>query len=488
MKRERRVKIIATIGPASCEPAMLERLVQAGADVFRINMSHSSHDDLRTYVGALREVEAKHGPIAILADLQGPKLRISSLAEGQVRLQRGQRVVFDANHAPGNAERIGLLHPEIYAAAEPGHTLLIDDGKLNLKILTVTPGRLVAEVVTGGILSSRKGVNLPDAVLPLASMTSKDREDCEAAVKAGVDWIAVSFVQRAQDILDVKAIVQGRAWVMAKIERRAAVTALDEILGQSDGIMVARGDLGVEVPLEQVPGLQKQLLRAGRHSGKPVVVATQMLESMTASPVPTRAEVSDVATAVFEGADAVMLSAESATGAYPAEAVATMDRVAREVERDRNYDSILHFRETSANVTTAGAISAAAASIAETLKLKAIVCYTQTGATGLHVAQQRPRQPVLVLTPSKATSRRLNLVWGLHCVETAGPANTTEMVGIAEGECKVGGYASDGERVIVCAGVPFKRPGSTNMLRVFTVGETVQTAPDKAHKDTKAKS
>jgi pyruvate kinase len=472
MKRERRVKIIATLGPSTRDPGAIERLLLAGADVFRINMSHSSHSDLNYYTGVLRELEGKYGPIAILADLQGPKLRISSLAEGQVHLERGARVVFDANHAPGNAERIGLLHPEIYAAAQPGHTLLLDDGKLNLRILDVTPGRLVAEVVAGGILSSRKGVNLPDAILPLASMTGKDREDCEAALEAGADWIAVSFVQRAQDIIDVKAIVQGRAGIMAKIEMRAAVAGMDDILDESDAIMVARGDLGVELPLEQVPGIQKQLLRAARHRGKPVVVATQMLESMIASPVPTRAEVSDVATAVFEGADAVMLSAESATGAYPSEAVATMDRVAREVEKDRNYDSILHFRETSSNHSTAGAISAAAASIAETLNLKAIVCYTATGTTGLRVAQQRPRQPILVLTPVKATSRRLNLVWGLHCVETADPANTTEMVRIAEAESRAGNYAHDGDRVIVCAGVPFKRPGTTNMLRVFTLSAT----------------
>ncbi|MGO9170619.1 MAG: pyruvate kinase [Rhodomicrobium sp.] len=472
MKRERRVKIIATLGPSTREPGAIERLLLAGADVFRINMSHSSHSDLNYYVGVLRELEGKYGPIAILADLQGPKLRISSLAEGQVHLERGARVVFDANHAPGNAERIGLLHPEIYAAAKPGHTLLLDDGKLNLRILDVTPGRLVAEVVAGGILSSRKGVNLPDAILPLASMTGKDREDCEAALEAGADWIAVSFVQRAQDIIDVKAIVQGRAGIMAKIEMRAAVAGMNDILDESDAIMVARGDLGVELPLEQVPGIQKQLLRAARHRGKPVVVATQMLESMIASPVPTRAEVSDVATAVFEGADAVMLSAESATGAYPSEAVATMDRVAREVEKDRNYDSILHFRETSSNHSTAGAISAAATSIAETLNLKAIVCYTATGTTGLRVAQQRPRQPILVLTPVKATSRRLNLVWGLHCVETADPANTTEMVRIAESESRAGNYADDGDRVIVCAGVPFKRPGTTNMLRVFTLSAT----------------
>jgi pyruvate kinase len=472
MKRDRKVKIVATLGPSTRDPAAMERLIEAGADVFRINMSHSSHGDLRAYAATLRNLEAKYGPIAILADLQGPKLRISSLAEGQVILERGERVVFDANHAPGTRNRIGLLHPEIYAAAEPGHTLLLDDGKLNLKILEATPGRIVAEVVVGGVLSSRKGVNLPDAILPLASMTSKDREDCEAALEAGADWIAVSFVQRPQDVIDVKEIVKGRAAIMSKIERRAAITAIGEILDESDGVMVARGDLGVELPLEQVPGLQKQLLRAARDRGKPVVVATQMLESMITAPVPTRAEVSDVATAVFEGADAVMLSAESATGAYPAEAVATMDRVAREVEKDINYESILHFRETSSDHSTAGAITAAAATIAASLDLKAIICYTATGTTGLRVAQQRPRAPILVLTPVKATSRRLNIVWGLHCVETEDPANSSEMVRIADTVARAEKYANEGDRVIACAGVPFKRPGTTNMLRVFRIGET----------------
>jgi pyruvate kinase len=471
MKRHRRTKIIATLGPSSSDAAQLEKLILAGADVFRINMSHSSHDDMRAYVAALRKLEGKYGPIAILADLQGPKLRISSFEAGQVRLERGHRIVLDANHAPGDANRVGLLHPEIYAVAEPGHTLLIDDGKLNLKIVDAQPGRLIAEVVTGGVLSSRKGVNVPDVVLPVASMTAKDREDCEAALAAGVDWVAISFVQRAQDVLDVKAIVQGRAAVMAKIERYAAIAAIKDILTEADGIMVARGDLGVEIPLEQVPGLQKQLLAAARDRGKPVVVATQMLESMTASPVPTRAEVSDVATAVFEGADAVMLSAESATGAYPIEAVETMDRVAREVERDGNYEKILRFRPTASTQTAADAIAAATASIAETLELKAIVCYTATGWTGLRVARQRPRQPVLVLTPVKETARRLNLVWGLHCVQTADPANTAQMVKGAEAVARAEGYAANGDRAIVCAGVPFKRPGTTNMIRIFRVGE-----------------
>jgi pyruvate kinase len=471
MKRERLVKIVATLGPASRSPEMIERLYLAGADVFRINMSHSTGDDLRQDVSAIRAVEAKHGPIAILADLQGPKLRISSFAEGQVLLQPGKRLVLDANHAPGNAERVGLLHPEIYASAKPGHTLLVDDGKIALRIVEANPGRLVTEVVVGGMLSSRKGINFPDAVLPLAAMTAKDREDCEAALEAGVDWIALSFVQRPKDVTDVKDMVQGRAFLMAKIERRAGIESMLGILREADGIMVARGDLGVEMPLEQVPGLQKKLLRAAREQGRPVVVATQMLESMTASPVATRAEVSDVATAVFDGADAVMLSAESATGAYPVEAVATMDKVAREVETDRNYRDILHFRETSSSGTPADAISAAASSIAATLDLEAIVCYTATGTTALRAARYRPCKPILVLTPVRETARRLTLVWGLHCVLTDDPHNDAEMVRIAQKEAVKESYASAGERVIVSAGVPFGRPGTTNMLRIVTIGE-----------------
>jgi pyruvate kinase len=471
MKRQRRTKIVATLGPSTSGPEQIERLLLAGVDVFRINMSHSSHDDMRRYVAILRDLENKYGPVSILADLQGPKLRISSLAEGQIRLERGQRIVFDANHAPGSSARVGLLHPEIYAAAKPGHTLLVDDGKLNLRIIETSPGRLVAEVVVGGILSSRKGVNLPDAILPLGALTSKDLEDLDAALDADVDWVALSFVQRAQDIRDARAIIGDRAAIMSKIERRAAIHAIGEIIDESDGVMVARGDLGVELPLEEVPGLQKQLLRAARDRGKPVVVATQMLESMIASPVPTRAEVSDVATAVFDGADAVMLSAESATGGYPAEAVATMDRVAREVEKDLNYESILHFRETHSGHTEADAISAAAASIAQSLDLKAIVCYTATGTTALRVARQRPRQPILVLTPVKKTSRRLNMVWGLRCVETDDPANTKEMVRNAEKVAREEGYAADGDRVIICAGIPFKTPGTTNMLRIFKLSE-----------------
>lgn len=471
MKRDRRVKIIATLGPASRSPEMIERLHLAGADVFRINMSHSSADDLHRDVANIRAVEAKHGPISILADLQGPKLRISSFAEGKVNLQQGQRLVLDANHTPGSAERVGLLHPEIYASAKPGHTLLVDDGKIALKIMESTPGRLVTQVMVGGVLSSRKGVNFPDAILPLAAMTEKDKDDCLAALAANVDWIALSFVQRPQDVSDVKAIVNGRAYIMSKIERRAAIDSMDEIIDESDGIMVARGDLGVEMPLEQVPGLQKRLLRACRDQGRPVVVATQMLESMTALPVATRAEVSDVATAVFEGADAVMLSAESATGSYPVEAVATMDKVARHVESDSNYADTIHFRKTTPDGTAADAISAAAASIADALKLKVIVCYTATGTTALRAARHRPSQPILVLTPIQETARRLSLAWGLHCVTTTDPQNESQMVQGAGVMVEREGYASSGERVIVSAGVPFGRPGTTNMLRIVTIGE-----------------
>jgi pyruvate kinase len=476
MRRGRRVKIIATLGPSSSSPERIAALIEAGVDVFRINMSHTSHEDLRTLVSRVRADPQRQGATAILADLQGPKLRISGLIGDQVELVQGQRLILDANHSPGDAQRVGMMHPEIYEAAKPGHTLLIDDGKINLRIEEVQPGRLVTRVVFGGILKSRKGVNLPDAVLPVAAMTAKDRDDCKAAVEAGVDWVALSFVQRRQDILDVKAAVNGAAAIMAKIERRTAVQALDEILDEADGIMVARGDLGVELPIEEVPGIQKHLLRAARDAGKPVVVATQMLESMTAAPVPTRAEVSDVATAVFEGADAVMLSAESATGDYPVQAVATMDRIAQQVEADPNYDGILHFRETQSNRTAADAISAAAATVGHALDVKAIVCYTATGTTALRVARQRTGQPLLVLTPVEKTLRRLNLVWGLHCVLARDPKTTGEMVKFANEAALAYGYAQPGEPILVCAGVPFGTPGTTNMLRIFTAEAVAKPA------------
>ncbi|HET7849537.1 MAG TPA: pyruvate kinase, partial [Pseudolabrys sp.] len=342
MRRLRRAKIVATLGPASSDASVIARLFEAGADVFRINMSHTSHDRMRELVSAIRSVEREHSrPIGILVDLQGPKLRLGTFAGGSAVVKKGDNFVFDANTQPGDATRVWLPHPEIFAAVEPGHTMLIDDGKVRLNVTAATPERIDARVAVGGKLSDRKGVSLPDSTIPFSALAEKDRSDLEAALEAGIDWVALSFIQRPEDIAEAKKITRGRAAVMAKIEKPQAVTKLTEILDAADALMVARGDLGVEMPLEKVPAVQKQMTRAARNAGKPVIVATQMLESMINAPVPTRAEVSDVATAIYEGADAVMLSAESAAGHYPVEAVATMNRIAEEVEHDPNYRAII---------------------------------------------------------------------------------------------------------------------------------------------------
>jgi pyruvate kinase len=388
MRRQRRTKIVATLGPASSEPAQIARLFEAGADVFRINMSHTPHDRMRAMVAAIRDIEKNYGrPIAVLVDLQGPKLRIGAFASDAVTLAKGAHFVLDADPAPGDATRVHLPHPEILAALEAGHTLLVDDGKIRLTVIEADAKRAVARVEVGGKLTARKGVSLPDTTIPASALTPKDRTDLEAALDAGIDWVGLSFIQRPEDVAEAKKITRGRAAVMSKIEKPQAVHRLDEILDITDALMVARGDLGVEMPLEKVPGVQKQITRAARAAGKPVVVATQMLESMIASPVPTRAEVSDVATAIFEGADAVMLSAESAAGQYPVEAVTTMNRIAEEVERDPTYRAIIHAQRTAPEATGADAIAAASRQIAETLDLSAVVCWTSSGATALRYAR-----------------------------------------------------------------------------------------------------
>ena len=429
MRRNRRVKIVATLGPVSTNEEMMRALFTAGADVFRINMSHATPEGLREAHAIIRKLEVEFSrPIGILADLQGPKLRIGKLESGAIKLTEGDVVSFVRREAIGGLGRVHLPHPEIFEAVRQGHTLLLDDGKLKLRVVDASDVRIDAEVVTGGMLASRKGISLPDTVLPFGAMTDKDRVDLEQALQVGVDWIALSFVQRADDIAEARKLVRGRAAIMAKIEKPAALTQLKEIIQLADGIMVARGDLGVEMPVEKVPGLQKQITRAARNAGKPVVVATQMLESMIFAPVPTRAEVSDVATAVFEGADAVMLSAESAVGKFPVEAVATMDRVAMEVERDPLYEAIIHAQRIGPEATGADAISAAARTVAETLNLAAIICYTASGATSLRAARERPAQPILALTPIPATGRKLAVVWGLHCVLTGDPKDLDDMV------------------------------------------------------------
>jgi pyruvate kinase len=472
MQRSRRVKILATLGPASSDKPTIASLYRAGADVFRINMSHARHEEMRRLVGIVREVEAEVGrPIGILADLQGPKLRIGAFAGQAAQLASGAAFVLDLDRTPGDAGRVELPHPEILPALTPGSRLLLDDGRIVLRVTEATPQRIVTRVETGGRLTDHKGISVPDAVLPVSAMTAKDRTDVEAVLNAGVDWIAVSFVQRAEDMAEVRKLARAKAAVLAKIEKPQAVEHLAAIIEASDALMVARGDLGVEMPLERVPGIQKQITRAARKAGKPVVIATQMLESMIVAPVPTRAEVSDVATAVFDGADAIMLSAESAAGAHPVEAVATMDRIAREVERDPNYVAILRAQRTEPEPTAADAVSAAARQIAETLNLAAICCYTASGATGLRAARERPQMPIVALSPIAATARKLSLVWGLHTVVGDEPTSLEGMVAHAAEVAEAEGIAARGARVIIVAGVPLGTPGATNMLRIAYVGE-----------------
>ncbi|HWE79470.1 MAG TPA: pyruvate kinase [Pseudolabrys sp.] len=472
MRRLRRTKIVATLGPASSNPEMIARLFEAGADVFRINMSHTSHDRMRELVAMIRGVEHDTGrPIGILVDLQGPKLRLGTFDGGSAMVKKGDTFVLDSDPAPGDATRAYLPHPEIFAGAEPGHTLLIDDGKVRLTVTAAQPKRMVTRVEVAGKVSDRKGVSLPDSTIPFSALAEKDRTDLEAALDAGIDWVALSFIQRPEDIAEAKKITRGRAAVMAKIEKPQAVVRLSEIMDLADALMVARGDLGVEMPLEKVPAVQKQMTRMGRATGKPVVVATQMLESMINSPVPTRAEVSDVATAIYEGADAIMLSAESAAGQYPIEAVAMMNRIARETENDPTYRSIIDAQRAEPEATGADAIADAARQIADTLDLAAAICWTSSGSTALRVARERPRPPIVALSPNMSTGRRLAVVWGVHCVVTEDAHDQDDMVGRA---CRIAfkeGFAKPGQRVIVVAGVPLGTPGATNMLRIAYVGQ-----------------
>jgi pyruvate kinase len=467
MRRSRRVKIVATLGPASFAPEMIARLFEAGVDVFRVNMSHTSFDVVKKLHAAVRAAEAQfERPIGILADLQGPKFRIGNIGGERAILNDGATFRFDTVESDGGPERVFLPHRQIFEAVEPGHTLLLDDGKIRMCVIAKGTSTIDATVLVGGTLASRKGISLPDTVLPIGPLTDKDKADLDYALRLGVDWVALSFVQRGDDVKLARQIIGQAAALMSKIEKPAAIVDLDSVIANSDGLMVARGDLGVELPLERVPGLQKQIVGKARAAGKPVVVATQMLESMIASPVPTRAEVSDVATAVFDGADAIMLSAESAVGKYPIEAIRTMDRIAVEVESDPSYGAILYATRTPPQATAADAIAAAAHTVADTLRLACIICYTATGSTALRVARERPGLPVIGLSPVVGTGRKLALVWGVHCVLTSDPENQAAMVRKA---CRIAfdeGFAKAGEGVIIVAGVPLGSPGTTNMVRI----------------------
>ncbi len=463
MKRNRKVKILATLGPASSEESVIRKLFEAGADVFRINMSHASHDLMRELVRRIRNVEKELGrPIGILADLQGPKLRVGAFKDGKVDLVPGQTFTLDNNNTPGDATRVYLPHPEILEAVEPGHRLLIDDGKLMLVAEACDGKSIRCKVISGTRISDRKGVSLPDTTLGVGALTEKDRNDLDAVLKEEIDWVALSFIQRPEDLAEVRKISRGKVGLLSKIEKPQAVTRLDEIIELSDALMVARGDLGA--------GIQKLITHKARRAGKPVVVATQMLESMITAPVPTRAEVSDVAAAVFEGADAIMLSAESASGQYPVEAVATMNRIAEKIEQEPTYSGIIDAQRAIPEPTAADAISLAARQIAETLKLAAIVTYTASGTTGLRAARERPRVPIVALSPVLETTRRLSLVWGLHCVMTEDAHDQEDMVNRACNIVNEQEFGKPGDRIIIIAGVPFGTPGSTNMLRVAYIG------------------
>lgn len=472
MRRLRKIKIVATLGPASNDYDTIRALFEAGADVFRLNMSHGDQEEIRTRHAIIRKVEADTGrPIAILADLQGPKLRCGVFAAGAETLIAGQPFRFDLDPAPGDAHRVCLPHREIFAALEPGTTLLVNDGKIRLKVERCGGDFAECTVTTGGVISNRKGVNVPDVLLPLAALSQKDRSDLEFACDLGVDWLALSFVQRPEDVTEARALARGRAAILSKIEKPAAVRNFADILAVSDGIMVARGDLGVELPVQNVPPIQKRLVRACRAAAKPVIVATQMLESMIESPMPTRAEVSDVATAIYEGADAVMLSAESAAGAYPVEAVTTMNNVAISVESDPVYREVIEASRKVAYGSVADSIVGAAREIAENCDIRAICCFTQSGTTASLVARERPRVPIIALTPIMAVARKLCLTWGAHCVVTGEVDRFRTAVLCAVGAVREHGFAQTRDQIVVTAGVPFNVPGSTNILRVAPCDE-----------------
>jgi pyruvate kinase len=470
MRRHRRVKIVATLGPASDSPEVIGKLFEAGADVFRLNFSHGTHAEHERRIAVIRQLEeATRRPISVLADMQGPKLRIGKIAGGGVDLEAGRAFRLDLDGADGDAARAPLPHPEIFEALADGTDLLLDDGRIRLRV--ERHGRDFAEttVITGGRLSDRKGVNVPQAVLRLSALTRKDRQDLSFALDHGVDWIGLSFVQRPDDVAEARKLVGGRAGLLTKLEKPAAIARLDEIIALADAVMVARGDLGVELPPEDVPSIQKQIVRACRVAGKPVIVATQMLESMVNAPAPTRAEASDVATAVYDGADAVMLSAESAAGKYPVEAVEMMSRIISRVERDPSYRAIMDAVHPRPEETASDAITAAAAQVASTIKAAAIVTFTTSGSTALRAARERPTVPILCLTERVSTARRLALAWGVHCVVAGGLTAFSEMVDRAVAIARHEDFAKNGQRLVVTAGVPFGTPGSTNVLRIAWV-------------------
>jgi pyruvate kinase len=475
--RGRRGKIIATIGPSSRDPDTIDALYEAGADVFRLNFSHGTHDDHAKVVAAIRAIEKERKrPITILGDLQGPKLRVGPFQGGAVVLKPGAKFRLDLDPALGDENRVSLPHPEIFAALKSGSALLIDDGHLRLRVLKCGPDFAETEVVVAGTISDRKGVNVPDVTLPIPAMTDKDKADLKFGLDQGVDWIALSFVQRPEDVAEVRAASGGKVGIVSKLEKPSALDQLEAIVEMSDAVMVARGDLGVEMPMEKVPVLQKRIIRSCRAHGRPVVVATQMLDSMIKSPVPTRAEASDVATAVYDGADAVMLSGETASGLFPVRAVAAMHRIIQQVEGDEHYLKLMQAGQAEPEHSSPAAITAAARQIAHTLGAAAIVTFTSSGSTTLRAAQERPDAPILCITPSLTAGRRLGLVWGVHAVVGDFIHSVDDIGDVAVKAALESGIGKEGQALVITAGMPFGKVGSTNMVRVVWIGGETGTA------------
>jgi pyruvate kinase len=470
MRRYRKSKIVATLGPATSDEKAISALFEAGCDVFRMNFSHGAHADHKARLDIIRALEKKHGrPIGVILDLQGPKLRVGEFKDGRAKLEAGQTFRLDLDETLGDAKRAELPHPEIFAALEPGMNLLVNDGRIRLQVTECGRDFATTKVIAGGDISDHKGVNVPDAVLELSPLTKKDLEDLRYGLQLGIDWVALSFVQRPADIAEAKKLIAGRAAIMAKLEKPMVLNALEEIVDLSDAIMVARGDLGVELPPEEVPSLQKRMVSVCREAGKPVIVATQMLESMISSPSPTRAEASDVATAIYDGADAVMLSAETAVGAYPSEAVAIMDRIIRRVEKDPLYAHQIEINRRAPEATAADAITTAARQVAETISAAAIVTFTSTGSTTLRASRERPMVPIMGLTPRLDTARRLALAWGVHSVHTDDVQTFRDMVLLSIAAARKEEFAEPGDAMAITAGVPFGTPGATNILRIAWV-------------------
>ncbi|MEZ5693713.1 MAG: pyruvate kinase [Altererythrobacter sp.] len=478
--RGRKVKILATTGPATREPEMLRKLFKAGVDAFRVNMSHGDHATHANTIKMIRDLEKEfHRPIAIFCDLQGPKLRVGTFKDGKAVIRHSGHFALDRNPEPGDETRVELPHPELFGLLEKGQRLLINDGKIRLRVISADDEKILCSAEVGGVISDRKGVNVPDAEIPIPALTDKDRKDLAFAIAQGADWIGLSFVQRPEDLAEARKLMGGYGALCAKIEKPMAVRRLDEIIEMADGVMVARGDLGVELEPQEVPPLQKRIVNKTRLMGKPVIVATQMLESMIESPAPTRAEVSDVANAVYDGADAVMLSAETAAGDWPEEAVTIMDRIAVQVERDEDYIERVRMLDTPPDPTTADALSHACMTIADTVPIAAITVFTGSGSTARRVARERPSVPMLVLTPSMRTARRMALLWGTHAVATKDIGSFEEMIAKGKRMALRHGFADAGSKLIALAGVPFGTPGSTNLLHVVTlVGDELKDYDD----------